>query len=236
MPNRTTTEVNLGLPATIIKDLGEGEAICPVCGGLGLAIYPNNYGLSKDKETGWTVYLPYRHESVGPCRSCYNGVVNICKHCGEAMPKGHLTCQCEGGRAEWREKETAKELERWEKTQKIPFSEALKRFKYVYIEDGDKYINPNELLEWLVDQHIEAGQHISLKHERIYGTTMVSISLDAGSIIENACDELHDDALDTIDSDAEREMQDFLNGWAERHGKDTKTYYPDYGVGVLLPE
>ena len=53
----------------------------------------------------------------------------------------------------------------------------------------------------------------------------VKISMDADSIIENACEELHDDARDNIFD--EKELQEFLNNWCAKQ-TGTTTYCPCY--------
>ena len=49
--------------------------------------------------------------------------------------------------------------------------------------------------------------------------------MDADSIIENACEELYEDARDNISD--EKELQEFLDKWCEKQ-TGTTTYYPCY--------
>ena len=53
----------------------------------------------------------------------------------------------------------------------------------------------------------------------------VKISMDADSIIENACEELHEDARDNISN--EKELQDFLNKWCAKQS-GTTSYCPSH--------
>ena len=53
----------------------------------------------------------------------------------------------------------------------------------------------------------------------------VKLSMDADSIIENACEELHEDARGNISD--EKELQEFLDKWCEKQS-GTTTYYPCY--------
>ena len=55
-----------------------------------------------------------------------------------------------------------------------------------------------------------------------------SIFMDAGSIIEDACEELHEDAYNNIPSEDENELQNLLNAWCKNEESNTKTYYPSY--------
>lgn len=232
MPTRTTVDVKLDIPKYLTKDLQDDEAICQTCGGLGLVVRPNEYGLREENKKAWRVSFPYRNESLFPCPSCYNGVVKLCMHCGTVLPRGHLICCCETVQSEKRVADLAKQLERWQKAQKISFTDAITRFKMVYVEPADEYFITEELLDRL-SEYWELGEPLI---ERIYGTTTASITIDAASIIEGACEELAEAAADNIDSDDERELQDLLDSWAEKHKKDTTTYFPDYEVGVILPE
>lgn len=55
----------------------------------------------------------------------------------------------------------------------------------------------------------------------------IEINMNANSIIEDACEELHEDAKDYIGYDDRKELQDFLNYWCEKQ-TGTTTYYPEY--------
>ena len=59
----------------------------------------------------------------------------------------------------------------------------------------------------------------------LWNCEVVKISMDADSIIENACDELHEDARNNISD--EKELQEFLDKWCEKQ-TGTTTYYPCY--------
>lgn len=89
----------------LAKDLCEGEEVCGRCGGTGLALAENRYGISGDPPGPPS---PYLHESLTFCPSCYNGVVVRCPECGEQLPKGVVKCPCcrprdleEGRRLGW---------------------------------------------------------------------------------------------------------------------------------------
>ena len=65
----------------------------------------------------------------------------------------------------------------------------------------------------------------------LWNCEVVKISMDSDSIIENACDELHEDARDYISD--EKELQDFLDKWCEKQ-TGTTTYYPCYNEYVKV--
>ena len=50
----------------------------------------------------------------------------------------------------------------------------------------------------------------------VYGTTPYSISMNAEDIIEEACDNLHEDAMSCITDNDIEELQKYLNEWIGR--------------------
>ena len=67
----------------------------------------------------------------------------------------------------------------------------------------------------------------------VWGTTVSRISMDACSIIESSCEELHEDAGGQIDDRDCKELQDMLDKWCEKQ-RGTDTYYVDYNVAILI--
>ena len=65
------------------------------------------------------------------------------------------------------------------------------------------------------------GEQFNLTEGRKYTV----LGFDEDIIIENACDELHEDARDNISD--EKELQEFLDKWCEKQ-TGTTTYYPCY--------
>lgn len=55
----------------------------------------------------------------------------------------------------------------------------------------------------------------------------VDISMDADSIIENACEELHEEAEENIFRQDRKELQEFLDNWCKKQ-TGTITLYPNY--------
>lgn len=55
----------------------------------------------------------------------------------------------------------------------------------------------------------------------------VDISIDADSIIENACEELHEEAEENIFRQDREELQEFLDNWCKKQ-TGTTTLYPNY--------
>ena len=67
----------------------------------------------------------------------------------------------------------------------------------------------------------------------VWGTEEIEMNLDAGSIIESACEELYDDAMSNIDSSAIKEMQDYLNLWKYRYC--LTAYGEDHRHAIRIP-
>ena len=68
------------------------------------------------------------------------------------------------------------------------------------------------------------NEYLTLCPNFYFGRIM---SIDADWIIENACEELHEDARDSIGSKDEKELQKFLDKWCDKQ-TGTTTYYPCY--------
>lgn len=64
----------------------------------------------------------------------------------------------------------------------------------------------------------------------VWSTERSSIKLNARSILENACEELHEDAYDNIQD--EEELQELLDKWCEKQ-TGTYTYTVDYKYAIL---
>ncbi len=223
-------KITVSIPSiTLEKDLLEGEEICPTCGGLGMMPHNNRYGLSGENHPSGK-HFPYQKQSYGYCPTCYNGVVKRCKFCGEIGRKGYIepepNCRCEGAEKLRDEKRDQKERETWEKAEKISLADAEKRFKMLFLHSTDDYVTPDELADLIDDPDFESGY--------IYGTEETGIALNADDIVSDTCEELHEDAMDSIDADAIKELQTILDSWCEKHGGSATTYYPDYSVGIEI--
>ena len=70
------------------------------------------------------------------------------------------------------------------------------------------------------------------KPKYVWGTTAVELTIDAGDILENACDELHEGAYDNL-SDVEG-LQKYLDEWCAKQ-RGTTTYYQDCKYAIEIP-
>ena len=227
MPIRTE-QIDVSFNLKLQKDLQEHEIICSHCGGTGLQVDDNPFGI---KEENSKIHFPYKQQTIAGCNHCYNGVQSKCLHCGKILDRCTSQCDCEQYNQERLNERHNKDLETWNKAKKISFEEASEKYIMLYVSDYDKFINTNEFEDWLHDENFQLDEVKSLK---VYGTHVIDISMDAYSVIEDACSDLHEDAMDNIGDTNEKELQEFLDKWCEKNKQGTTTYYADFTVGILL--
>ena len=127
--------------------------------------------------------------------------------------------------------------------QKEKIKEAIFEAKEIELKDTSEYIYDEESEQYFSDEFsfvdywwelYQEGDHDCSNFDEyfekyvpkvLWNCEVVKISMDADSIIENACEELHEDARDYISD--EKELQDFLDKWCGKQ-TGTTTYYPCY--------
>jgi len=223
-----TEQIDVSFNLKLQKDLQEYEIICSHCGGTGLQVDDNPFGL---KEENSKIHFPYKQQTIRGCRHCYNGVQSKCLHCGEILNRSSYQCNCKETQQEHLKERHDKDLETWNKAKKISLEEACEKYTMLYISDFDKFINTDEFEDWLHDKNFQLDEVKSLK---VYGTHVIDISIDAYSVIEDACSDLHEDAMDNIGDTDEKELQEFLDKWCEKNKQGTTTYYADFTVRINL--
>lgn len=223
----------------LVKDLHDNEAICPTCRGTGLRIVDNSYGLSDDPDKRAGLF-PYKHQSLTFCPHCYNGVVHICPDCGKQLPRGRLKCDCEAERQRECEEKKRKYQEAVQKAEKHE-SDELYRFKFAY-SDWITQHNEGYFSDWqeffdawhdFVTGCEEDGTPVPERPEYVWGTEPIEMPLDAGDILERACEDLYEDAMHDIGDSAIKEMQDYLDTWKYRYG--LTAYGEDHRHVIRIP-
>lgn len=234
MPQRVYVDVELLMPKQLEKDLLENQRICPTCKGLGIVVRDNEFGLQGEP---WLKGFPYKKQSLWPCPDCFNGVQTVCKFCG--APAAHrgiiaveMNCRCEQAAA-YRDEVNARETEElWQKAEKISLAEAIERYPFVFVSGPDEYIPPQELIEYLKDLEEKNPNQPKLY---VWGTDTDALQLsNAESIIDDACEELHEEARSFISSAEIDRLQEFLDEWSAHNRSGTTTYWPDNSVGILV--
>lgn len=219
----------------LVKDLHDGEEICPVCHGTGLCINDNVYGLSDDpdKKVG---HFPYRHQSLGYCRNCYNGVVRRCQYCGKLMPRGSLVCDCDAVkklRAEERARKERETLAKAEKHEPDALGSLFEMAQSDFFPNNEGYFREwNEFFEaW--DEEADVPDEKPLY---VWGTNTVEMHLDASDIVSLACEDLYEDAYSDIGTEAIEEMQKFLDEWKKKNGRTSYVQTSKHAIRIPWEE
>lgn len=211
-------------PKELIKDLQDNERICPTCHGLGMLIENNIYGIHGDtSEAAKREHFPYKHQALSFCPDCFNGVQKLCKYCGEPFKvKGHQHCDCDGFKKAEEEKRIAKWNETISKAKEVQESDVK---TMLYCEEFDRYYDStDDFFEYW------ASEEDVTKPELLWVCSMQEIFIDADSVIENACDDLHEDASENCDYGS---LQKALDEWCKKQ-TGTATYYPCYKEYVKI--
>lgn len=224
-------EIKNILPDTLEKDLQDNEEICPVCHGLGVVVDNNPYGIKGDtSETAKKSMFPYNHQAIKFCPNCFNGVIHLCQYCGKQIRKGSIDyCDCEQYKAKEKEKERIKYQETIAKAKQIVI-ENLPENTWLYDEQTDDYFSD---IDYFVDTY-KYNENFETEEQMLENLPSVlwlcksvDIAMDAYGIIESACDDLHEDTMDSISDKDKGELQKLLDEWCRKQ-TGTKTAYPCY--------
>lgn len=224
-------EIKNILPDTLCKDLQDHEDICPVCHGLGVVLDNNVYGIKGDiSEAAKKSRFPYNHQAIKFCPNCFNGVIRLCQYCGKQIQKGSIDhCDCEQYKSKEEEEKRIKYQEKILKAEEVNIKD-IDSDMWFYDEQTDDYFSD---IDSFVDAYKDFDEYESDEEmmnnlpEVLWLTDPVDISMDADSIIESACEELHEDASENISSEDRKELQDVLNKWCKKQ-TGTRTVYPNY--------
>lgn len=229
--------VNNLIPNKLKKDLQDDEAICDSCGGLGIVVSDNVYGIKGDKSfRAKNNIFPYKHQSLSFCPYCYNGVQKVCEFCGTKLTRMG-ECQCLNSVNKRNEEKLASDLEtrarRIKNAKKVDEKDID---EYLYCEETDDYyFNSDEFINsWL--SNLDISQYGSIDNildsipNILWVTDARKIHIDAYQIAEEACDELHEDAYDNCDIS---ELQRLIDKWCEKQ-TGTETYFPSYNEYVVI--
>lgn len=183
----------------------ENEVLCEVCGGIGHLI--NN-------QEGY----------IERCTSCRGlGIKDVCKICGQ--PKYGL-CENMDCRKEIDRRDEQRLLNKAIKCElKDISSEYTEMFYSESYRYNDGYFSEIEdLIEYCESEDIEIPDYV-------WATQKVDLQLDACDILENACEELCEDAFDNL-TDING-LQKLLDEWVSKQSGQN-TYYPNYRYAIKV--
>lgn len=137
-----------------------------------------------------------------------------------------MHCDCDGQK----KADEKKRIEEWNK--KIANANPVEEKDVntmLYCEEFDKYY---ETTEDFFDDYFAnyTNEEIYIKPERLWVTSAEEISIDAGDVIEDACDGLWEEASEQCDREG---LQDLLDNWCKKQTGAT-TYYPCYKEYVII--
>jgi len=195
-------EIKNILPDTLKKDLMDNEEICPICHGLGCVISNNPYGIKGDtSEAARKSYFPYNHQAIKFCPNCFNGVITLCEYCGKPLPRGRLKCDCKQQKAKDEEERRIKYQETIARATEVDLKEVP---TYLYDEESDRYFaDKNEFVEYYWYLYLDKENIYDYNFDDYFENRIpsvlwlcnsVDISMNADYFIEDACEELHEDA------------------------------------------
>lgn len=207
--------------------LEEGQRLCPECGGRCIG-YGRFHGgsmvMMPDADNAW----------LHVCDHCRDGVQRQCPLC-QAWSAAPSFCGCAGRHKAHMAQRLAAEIAKFDTAQHmtIEYARAV-GIEYVYFpgEDGDQIVGIGDIEEQADERRADWKDSRPLF---AWATRRQDLSLDADSIVEGACQDLHEDAYDSIGSEAFAELQAFLTAWCAKHGDGCATYWPDHSRAIILP-
>lgn len=208
-------------PAELEKDLSDNERICPTCHGLGMVVDDNIFGLKGDNsELGKKYRFPYKKQALSFCPDCFNGVQEICPYCKKPYLKYRTSCDCPGAKEEK------------ERIEEEKYNKLISNAKEVNVDcvENMLYCKEDDVFYENVDDFFDRWYDDMPRPQRLWVTSKVELSIDAANVIEDACSELHEDAVDCCDY---KELQEMLDKWCSEQ-KGTTTYYPNYTEYVTI--
>jgi len=199
--------------------------------GTGLTIQINPYGLSEEPNRTSVPRFRYRHEAFSFCPECYNGIRLKCNYCGSLLPRGMLRCRCAKQKELDREEEVRKEKKALDEAPVMPDEETTRErlfFSDAYPYNGGYFTNWDEFFDAWDNEH----EPDEPRPEYVWPTEESRMELDAERIVEDACDDLDEDAYDRVSSDIP-ELQGYMDKWLDAHG--TSSYVESHRAKVRVP-
>ena len=190
---------------------------------------------SKCEGIGWVM------EDKGHIKSCWTcggmGFINFCEECGNDTHSAYRTL-CETCWRKQREKEKLKEEQsNFNQSVKLVFGkddEKINSFNMFYSE----HFPYNEGYFSDFDEFFEAlDEENTIEDKRpyyVWGTFETQINIDVETLLEDACEDLHEEAYSSIDEKDFKELEQFIENWCKKQTQTT-TYYPNFKYSIIIP-
>lgn len=166
----------------------------------------------------------------------FNGVVRFCPDCGKQIPRCRTLCDCDAVVQRRQQEENRKEKERLEKAEKHEPNALGSLFTMAqsdFYPHNEGYFS---CWEDFFDSWNEDCEEFVEKPLYVWGTEDVEMSLDASSIVSDACEDMYEDAYDDIGADAVAEMQRYLDEWKKKYGRTSYLLTTKHAIRIPWEE
>lgn len=202
------------------KSLEANTVHCSMCAGVGW-LYDDEKGI------------------IAHCWKCGgSGLNRVCKYCGEVVSNYYSkVCdkkECRDKKyaedqAEREQKETEYEEKKLKLATVVSYEECPEEYKGMMYS---RHYHGNEgFFEDFEELVYSTGNELP---EYVWATNVERININAKDVIDNACENLWEEAYDQIDKKDINELQEYLNKWCEKQ-IGTDTYSINYKYAIKVP-
>ncbi len=216
MSELSTKDLMGKIQNNLIITLLENEILCPECKGLRFVLIESN-----------------NKSYIESCRHCYTGKLFVCKHCN----KGYKSrCECREAtderNTEYQIKKAQKELEAYQKAEKIQYKDYKGKF---IVEDSEYIKDCEDLEEWLYER-ISEGKDVP---EYLWACeSNRHFSIDLKDVISDKCEDGYEEMYNNLDTGSPllSQAQELIEQWENEQGDSLCMYNETYKKAVVLKE
>lgn len=149
--------------------------------------------------------------------------IAYCPYCGQPYKnQGYMHCDCEGQKKADEEERIKKWNDKVSKA--VPVDEKDVN-TMLYCEEFDEYYDTvDDFFDDYFGRYTDEEFNNDGRPERLWVCSVEKIHIDADNVVDNACEELHEDAYEQCDIGG---LQNLLDTWCKDQTGAT-TYYPCY--------
>lgn len=153
-----------------------------------------------------------------------------CERCGTEIPHKAFYTLCDKCREEKRKEEEQRKFDKAQKytIKDVPPERCEMMYSDVYGYNEGYFSEIEELEDYCYDNDVEMPDYV-------WCTSSDQISIDAVSLVENQCEDLHEDALSWIGDKDIQELQTFVDDWCAKQ-TGTRTFYVDRTAVIILKD